>query len=97
MQGKSGLKHTPQVLECWGNHPEWPRLMVIGRFTYQDAQRYLDKGNVVFMPAVSVRVWVCGWVCARVCACRVVCVRMCLRACMCVCGGGGGGEHVALY
>jgi hypothetical protein len=30
VRGKSTLKHTRQLLDCWMQHPEWPQLTVVG-------------------------------------------------------------------
>lgn len=30
VRGKSELKHTAQLLDCWARHPDWPTLTVIG-------------------------------------------------------------------
>jgi len=30
VRGKSELKHTAELLECWSRHKEWPKLTVVG-------------------------------------------------------------------
>jgi hypothetical protein len=54
VKGKSGLKHTRQLLECWGKRPDLPRLVVIGKLTLQEARAggALRSPNVVFFPTV---------------------------------------------
>ena len=52
VRGKSGLKHTAQLLECWARHPEWPRLTVVGPLPNEQvnltaAKRYLAAKNIV--------------------------------------------------
>lgn len=32
LAGSSPLKGTARLLECWSHHPEWPTLIVVGRF-----------------------------------------------------------------
>jgi hypothetical protein len=55
VKGKSGLKHTRQVLECWARHPDLPHLTVIGRELLDgigDATRaaLVAAENVVLLP-----------------------------------------------
>jgi hypothetical protein len=54
VKGKSGLKHTNQLLECWGKRPDFPRLVVIGRLSLKEARvgGALRSKNVVFFPTV---------------------------------------------
>lgn len=52
VRGKSSLKHTKQLLDCWLKHPEWPQLTVLGpmpneQITLEDTRRYLAAGNIV--------------------------------------------------
>jgi hypothetical protein len=30
VRGKSSLKHSKELLECWLGHPEWPQLVFVG-------------------------------------------------------------------
>jgi hypothetical protein len=51
VRGKSGLKHTKQLLDCWLQHPEWPQLTVIGpmpneQITGTEAKRYMAAPNI---------------------------------------------------
>jgi hypothetical protein len=51
VRGKSGLKHTKQLLDCWLQHPEWPRLTVIGpmpneQITGTEAKAYMAAANI---------------------------------------------------
>lgn len=51
VRGKSGLKHTKQLLDCWVQHPEWPQLTVIGpmpneQISGADAKRYMAAPNI---------------------------------------------------
>jgi hypothetical protein len=52
VKGKSGLKHTGQLLECWGEHPEFPTLHVVGRFTLDEVRAVVNASNVVVYPKV---------------------------------------------
>lgn len=52
IRGKSSLKHTKQLLDCWLTHPEWPKLTVLGpmpneQITLQETKMYLAAGNTV--------------------------------------------------
>jgi len=51
IRGKSSLKHTKQLLDCWLQHPDWPRLTVVGpmpneQITGAEAQRYMAAPNI---------------------------------------------------
>lgn len=51
VRGKSGLKHTKQLLDCWLQHPQWPQLTVIGpmpneQISGADAKRYMAAPNI---------------------------------------------------
>jgi hypothetical protein len=51
VRGKSGLKHTKQLLDCWMQHPEWPQLTVIGpmpneQITGAEARRFMAAPNI---------------------------------------------------
>ncbi len=52
VKGKSGLKHSKQVLECWSQHADFPQLTVIGDNPFDEGptQAVLDKRNVVLIP-----------------------------------------------
>jgi hypothetical protein len=39
VRGKSELKHTAQLLDCWSRHPEWPTLTVLGCVALSGASR----------------------------------------------------------
>ena len=60
VKGKSGLKHTTQLLECWASRPDLPRLVVVGKVSLDEARRgvggsppALRQRNVVFFPTVG--------------------------------------------
>jgi hypothetical protein len=70
VRGKSGLKHTKQLLDCWIQHPEWPQLTVIGPMPNEQisgahAKRYMAAPNIrVPNPGKQQGEWVdAGWVC----------------------------------
>lgn len=51
VRGKSGLKHTKQLLDCWLQHPDWPQLTVIGpmpneQITGAEAKAYMAAPNI---------------------------------------------------
>eukprot|EP00775_Hariotina_reticulata_P003163 gene3163-3441_t len=51
VRGKSGLKHTKQLLDCWMQHPEWPMLTVVGpmpneQITTAESTKYMAAANV---------------------------------------------------
>jgi hypothetical protein len=51
VRGKSGLKHTKQLLDCWLQHPDWPILTVVGplpneQISSSEAKRYMAAANV---------------------------------------------------
>lgn len=51
VRGKSGLKHTKQLLDCWLQHPEWPQLTVVGpmpneQISGADAKKYMAAPNI---------------------------------------------------
>jgi len=54
VKGKSGLKHTAQLLRCWGGRPDLPRLVVVGELSLKEAREggALRAPNVVFFPTV---------------------------------------------
>lgn len=54
VKGKSGLKHTNQLMECWGGRPEWPLLHVVGRFTWDEVKKVAGAKNIAIYPNVSV-------------------------------------------
>ncbi|WIA34467.1 hypothetical protein OEZ86_012798 [Tetradesmus obliquus] len=43
VRGKSSLKHTKQLLDCWLSHPEWPRLTVVGPFPNEQVSLQMTK------------------------------------------------------
>jgi hypothetical protein len=55
VKGKSGLKHTNQLLECWAKRPDFPRLVVVGKLSLKEARvgGALRASNVVFFPTVK--------------------------------------------
>lgn len=54
VKGKSDLKHTAQLLECWAQHPEFPMLTVIGQSSVKDdvTQKVLSGSvqNIQLLP-----------------------------------------------
>lgn len=51
VRGKSSLKHTKQLLDCWLTHREWPKLTVVGpmpneQITLQQTAEYMGAGNI---------------------------------------------------
>jgi hypothetical protein len=52
VKGKSGLKHTPQLLECWRGRPDLPTLTVIGRFSWNEVKESVNAPNIVLYPKV---------------------------------------------
>jgi hypothetical protein len=50
VKGKSGLKHTQQLLSCWRWHPGFPQLTLVGQFQYAEYQEFLHLPNIRFMP-----------------------------------------------
>lgn len=52
VKGKSGLKHTRQLLECWAGHREFPTLHVVGRFTWDEVEAVANAPNVRIYPKV---------------------------------------------
>lgn len=51
VRGKSGLKHTKQLLDCWVQHPEWPHLTVVGpmpneQISGAEAKRFMAAPNI---------------------------------------------------
>lgn len=51
VRGKSSLKHTHQLLDCWARHPEWPTLTVVGplpnpQVSISDARRFMAAPNI---------------------------------------------------
>lgn len=52
VKGKSGLKHTRQLLECWAKHPEFPLLTVIGVHSTEDehTRAVMTSHNVLLLP-----------------------------------------------
>lgn len=52
VKGKSGLKHTRQLLECWGGRPDLPPLHVIGRFSWDEVKGVVGARNIHIYPNV---------------------------------------------
>jgi hypothetical protein len=52
VKGKSGLKHTSQLLECWRQRLDLPLLTVVGRFSWEEARQSIDAANIAFYPKV---------------------------------------------
>jgi hypothetical protein len=52
VRGKSGLKHSRQLLECWLKHPEFPLLTVIGNSPINESQTQeaLKASNIRLLP-----------------------------------------------
>ena len=52
VKGKSGLKHSRQVLECWATHPSWPLLTVVGDVPWgeRETQAVINLTNVFITP-----------------------------------------------
>jgi hypothetical protein len=50
VKGKSGLKHTQQLLSCWRWHPGFPRLTLVGQFRYEEYKDFLHLPNIRFLP-----------------------------------------------
>jgi hypothetical protein len=64
VKGKSGLKHTRQLLECWGGRPDLPMLHVVGRFTWDEVEGVAAAKNIRLYPNVGLGgvLWVgVGW------------------------------------
>jgi hypothetical protein len=53
VRGKSGLKHTKQLLDCWVRHPMWPVLTVVGPMPNEQISGSAARA---FMAAANVRV-----------------------------------------
>ncbi|KAF6265543.1 hypothetical protein COO60DRAFT_962986 [Scenedesmus sp. NREL 46B-D3] len=52
IKGTSPLRHTQQLLRCWASQPEFPRLTVVGAFTWDEVKPYGDMLNIRFLPQV---------------------------------------------
>lgn len=52
VKGKSGLKHTRQLLECWRERPDLPTLTVVGRFSWNEVKDSVKARNIVLHPKV---------------------------------------------
>jgi hypothetical protein len=52
--GKSGLKHTRQLLECWKRHPRLPHLTIVGDLTPNpDEMQWVHEApNMKAYPAI---------------------------------------------
>lgn len=53
VKGRSGLKHTTQLLECWASDPQLPMLTVVGGLLPQQAAAARDamrNGNLAVLP-----------------------------------------------
>lgn len=58
VKGKSGLKHTRQLLECWRDRPDLPTLTVVGRFAWNEVKDSVKAQNIVLYPKVGAsRLW----------------------------------------
>jgi hypothetical protein len=57
VKGKSGLKHTRQLLECWRGRPDLPTLTVVGRFSWDEVKESVNAPNIVLYPKVGA-LWV---------------------------------------
>ena len=53
VKGKSGLKHTVELLECWGKRPDLPLLHVVGRLSWNDVKNVAGARNIHFYPKVG--------------------------------------------
>ncbi|WIA22750.1 hypothetical protein OEZ86_009707 [Tetradesmus obliquus] len=53
IKGRSPLRHTQQLLRCWASQPEFPRLTVVGAFTWDEVKEYGDAINIRFLPQVN--------------------------------------------
>jgi len=53
LKGRSGLKHTNQLLECWRSRPELPTLTVVGKFSWNEVKESSKAPNIVFYPKVG--------------------------------------------
>ena len=53
VKGKSGLKHTRELLRCWGGRRDLPPLHVVGRFTWDEVQDVVGAPNIILYPNVS--------------------------------------------
>lgn len=54
VKGKSGLKQTRVVLDCWAKHPEWPPLLVVGKASDEEltpASR--GAANIIYFPPIT--------------------------------------------
>lgn len=52
VKGRSGLKHTRQLLECWRERPDLPTLTVVGRFSWNEVKDSVKARNMVLYPKV---------------------------------------------
>jgi hypothetical protein len=43
VRGKSSLKHSRELLECWLSHPEWPQLVFVGPLPNPQVNTSLTK------------------------------------------------------
>eukprot|EP00775_Hariotina_reticulata_P012551 gene12551-12684_t len=54
VKGKSGLKQTKVVLDCWAQHPEFPALVVVGKASKEElSPAALAAKNIIFHPPVA--------------------------------------------
>jgi glycosyltransferase involved in cell wall biosynthesis len=53
VKGKSGLKHTRELLECWAKRPELPLLHAVGRFAWAEVEAAASAPNIKFYPRVT--------------------------------------------
>jgi hypothetical protein len=53
VKGKSGLKLTQQLLECWRGRPDLPTLTVVGRFSWDEVKESVNAPNIVLYPQVG--------------------------------------------
>uniref|UniRef100_A0A383W5Q1 Glycosyl transferase family 1 domain-containing protein n=1 Tax=Tetradesmus obliquus TaxID=3088 RepID=A0A383W5Q1_TETOB len=56
VRGKSGLKHSRELLDCWLKHPEFPLLTVVGNSPTDEpqTQKVLKASNIQLLPKPGV-------------------------------------------
>jgi glycosyltransferase involved in cell wall biosynthesis len=51
VKGKSGLKQTKVVLDCWAQHPEFPTLVVVGKASKEELSPSARAAqNIIYYP-----------------------------------------------
>lgn len=54
VKGKSGLKQTRVVLDCWAKHPEWPPLVVVGKASDEElTPPSRAAANMIYFPPIT--------------------------------------------